>query len=360
MNRRQGRLVVALLLAACTPAWASPKIGDRAPAVRIAKWMREKPPALPGEAGAEKHVFLVEFGATWCPPCLKSIPHLSELQKRHGKDGLVVIGISNEEAAVIERFIKKKVKMDYHVGQDDEMQTNSEWCDDIEAIPFAFLVDKTGTVVWRGNPLADSDVMDQAIHEVLAGKYDLEAARLVALSEQKYEQLWEELQAAQLGGERERIPKIADEMIQLRPRDLRAYQIKRMYLIEKGLTEELQALEAMMEKRLRDSPRALFELVWIELNKDLATRSPGLMLRCAERVNKLKQRRDPDALALLARVQCEMGLVDEAIESQRKAAALAPDEAREYHRRLLAYYKSVEEAVQAHRLAAAGQAEDSK
>ncbi len=360
MNAKRNRLVVCLMLAVCAPAWASPKIGDKAPAVKIAKWMTDRPAALPGEAGSEKHVFLVEFWATWCRPCLRSIPHLGELQKRHEQDGLVVIGVSNEEAATIRQFIKKKMKMEYHVGQDDEMETNNEWCDDIEEIPFAFLVDKSGTVVWRGNPLGDSDVMDTAIREVLAGKYDLEAAKLVAVSEEKYRELFAELQAAQLEGKRERIPEIADEMIRLRPGELMPYQIKRMYLLEKGKTEELQALEAKMEKRLKDSPRALFELVSIELGKDLATRSPGLMLRCAERVNKLKQRRDPDALSLLARVQCEMGLVDEAIESQRQAAALAPEEAREYHRRLLKYYRSVEEAARAHRLAAAGEAEDSE
>src|SRR5262245_33682242 len=119
-----------LTLSLASHAIASPQIGDKAPAVKVAKWMKETPPTLPGGKDADKHVFLVEFWATWCGPCKTSIPHLSELQQKYAKDGLVVIGVSNEDPETISTFMNKKNKgqaleMSYYVASDDEMATNN-------------------------------------------------------------------------------------------------------------------------------------------------------------------------------------------------------------------------------------------
>src|SRR5262249_22089324 len=67
-------------------AVAAPQIGEKAPPVKVSKWMTSKPSVLPGEKDADKKVFIVEFWATWCGPCMKSIPHLAELHKKYEKD----------------------------------------------------------------------------------------------------------------------------------------------------------------------------------------------------------------------------------------------------------------------------------
>ena len=67
------------------------KVGSAAPKLSVEKWMKgDQVKGL--EAGK---VYMVEFWATWCPPCLDSIPHLTELQKSHKE--LVVIGMASSE-----------------------------------------------------------------------------------------------------------------------------------------------------------------------------------------------------------------------------------------------------------------------
>jgi thiol-disulfide isomerase/thioredoxin len=333
-------LALSFVLAVPKTVAASPKIGEKAPAVTVAEWITEKPPALPGDKGADQHVFLVEFWATWCPPCLKSIPHLAELQKKHRKAGLLILGISNEEPATIKGFIKSKMKMPYFVGQDDDMKTTSVWTDDIQTIPHAFLVNKSGAVVWNGNPL-DMDVMDKVIEQVLAGKYDLEAAKNTAATEEKFKTLLMELNAARATHDEKEIFKVLDRMIALRPHELHPYLIKRESLREFNREGEIAEMEAKIEAAFRDDASSLRFLVQIEQNKDLTERNPGLMLRCVVRANELAQGRDPDTLAALAYVQCELGMVDAAIQSQTQAVALGAKDTLPQYKKTLDYYKAV-------------------
>ncbi len=343
--------IVALSLMSvlfASPASASPKIGDEAPAISVAKWITQAPPVLPGDKGADKHVFLIEFWATWVPQCAKSIPHMAELQETHKADGLIVIGISNEEPETIQAFIDQKLKMPYCVGSDDEMKTSTAWVDDIETIPHAFLIDKTGTVVWSGSSAADAGTMDVVIKDVLAEKYDLEAAKNAAATERKFKELQVDLQASYAAKDKEKIFKTVDAMIALRPRMLRPYLSKRYFLREFEREDELPAIETLIETTFADSIEDLRMVVQIELSAPLTSRSPGLMLRCAERVNDLGKRRDPESLASLARIQCELGFVSAAVLNQSEALSLAPDDEVDVYKKVLTYYLAVKKLAKEH------------
>jgi len=327
----------AVVLAMCASAEATPKIGDKAPPVRVAKWISEKPPAVPGEAGAEKHVFLVEFWATWCKPCLKSIPHLAKLHEEKKGDGLVIISLSTEEPARIEPFVKKR-NMPYHIASDSEMGTSENYMDDVPGIPHAFLIDRQGFVVWQGNPL-DQERMDALIEDVLAGKHDLEKAKLSAQRETKYEETLQELQMAFRTRNEQQIFDLLDKLIALKPDNLQPYLIRREMLREFDRASEIPAWDERIEASLQGSPQAMKQLVGIELSRDLTERNPALMLRCAQRANALAESREPETLSVLARVYCELGMIDRAISKQQEAVALAEGASRESFEKVLAYYE---------------------
>ncbi len=322
---------------------AAPQIGDKAPKIKIAEWMTSKPPALPGEPGAEKHVFLVEFWATWCGPCLKSIPHLGELQKKHEKDGLVVIGVSNEEPDTIAKFIKDKMKMAYFVGSDDEMATTEGWTKDISTIPHAFLVNREGVVVWQGNPLADVAALDKAVEQVLAGKYDIEAAKREAEKEKAYRGLMEEARTAFGARDADKMLKLFDQMIEMKPKELQPYLIKRQILREFDKADQVPEWEGRILEVFKDSSDDLISIAEYELESELSTRSPRFLVNAALRAGKISKEADSRTLAVIARVHHELGLLDQAIATQSKALAAAADDEKQEHQRTLDYYKTMKQ-----------------
>ncbi len=169
------KFIATLILAALVPAGSAAELGDPAPALQVAEWVKGQPVDL--LAGKGKNIFVVEFWATWCPPCRQIIPHLTELQKKFKDRNVVFAAVSNEEALVVKAFVDKTGdKMDYAVAVDKDGKTVAAYLEafGIKGIPCAFIVDKNGNIVWQGHPMADLEV---ALTQVVAGKYDIASAK---------------------------------------------------------------------------------------------------------------------------------------------------------------------------------------
>lgn len=96
-------------------------------------------------------VVILDFWATWCPPCVKEIPHFNDLSKKYGEDGLVVLGVSVDRGGVdaVKKF-KKKNTIDYTVVFSDA-PTQSKYQallpkDMRGGIPYTFVIDREGNV----------------------------------------------------------------------------------------------------------------------------------------------------------------------------------------------------------------------
>jgi len=89
-------------------------------------------------------VVLVNFWATWCPPCRKEMPDLQKLYKEFESKGLVVLAISDEESAKVAPFIAQG-KYSYPVLLDPGRKVNDEFV--IDSIPKSFVFDREGKLV---------------------------------------------------------------------------------------------------------------------------------------------------------------------------------------------------------------------
>ena len=104
---------------------------------------------------------LIEFWATWCPPCRASIAHLNDLDKKYHDRGLEIVGVTSEDKTVVERF-RARTPMHYAVALDADQALATEF--QVQAIPQAWLLDKEGRVVWSGHPM---ELDEQSIARVL-------------------------------------------------------------------------------------------------------------------------------------------------------------------------------------------------
>ncbi len=134
------------------------KVGDKAPAMTVSKWVKGTP-ATQFEPGK---VYVVEFWATWCGPCIAVFPHLSELAKKYG-DKVHISGINIADKPTqadyverIEKFVKDQGdRMSYNVAtdtSDSAMQKTWFRAAGQNGIPCAMIVDKEGKIAWIGHP----------------------------------------------------------------------------------------------------------------------------------------------------------------------------------------------------------------
>jgi len=89
-------------------------------------------------------VVLVNFWATWCPPCRKEMPDLQALYDKYKDQGFVVLSISDEEQAKVAPFIADR-KITYPVLLDPGRKVNEEFI--VEGIPKSFVYDREGKLV---------------------------------------------------------------------------------------------------------------------------------------------------------------------------------------------------------------------
>ena len=89
-------------------------------------------------------VVLVNFWATWCPPCRKEMPDLQALYDRYKDQGFLVLSISDEETAKVSPFIAER-KITYPVLLDPGRKINDAFI--VEGIPKSFVYDREGKMV---------------------------------------------------------------------------------------------------------------------------------------------------------------------------------------------------------------------
>lgn len=89
-------------------------------------------------------VVMVNFWATWCPPCRKEMPELSKLQQRFKSQGLVILSISDEDRSKVAPFIAKTGYTPV-VLLDPGRKANDEF--HVLGIPKSFVFDRQGKLV---------------------------------------------------------------------------------------------------------------------------------------------------------------------------------------------------------------------
>jgi thiol-disulfide isomerase/thioredoxin len=335
-----GAAVAIVIAAPVRVAYAAGlSIGDPAPPIAVAKFVKGTPVTKLGNG----KVSVVEFWATWCGPCIQTIPHVTELAKKYPAAQFVGVSVwENKQSDVMPFVTKMGDKMNYSVamdkvpvgakGETGAMAKTWMTAAGQNGIPTAFIVDKSGKIAWIGHPM----MMAEPLAKITAGKWDTAAAATKFKQEQaesdKLQALSKELSQAK---EPAQILTILDREIAATPSlETRLGMLKYMTLVRSG--DSAKAAEYgdhLVDTVYKFAPEALNSLAWNIVDPKIRVKSDPdavkLALKAAMRADTIREQKDPAIADTLAAAYFASGDSANAIKTQERAVTLAKGTAME-------------------------------
>jgi thiol-disulfide isomerase/thioredoxin len=126
--------------------------------------LQDKTHALPDYRGK---VVLVNFWASWCPPCIYEMPELQRLKKHFADQPFEAITINVGEKKYKVRKFSKLINLELPVLLDTSSETFDDW--GVKTLPTSFLIDSTGQIRYqvRGNPGWETDEIRSIIKQMM-------------------------------------------------------------------------------------------------------------------------------------------------------------------------------------------------
>ena len=176
----KNKLFILILVAVfCVAVFGTMKIMKSGSLLRVSRGLKEEifkqaPDfTLPGIDGSEialsdfrGKVVILDFWATWCPPCRAEIPHFIELYDTHKDKGLEIIGVSldwNAERIVGAFAEENSINYTLLVGDNDV----TDLYGGVMSIPTTLVIDRKGRIRERFVGYRDKEVFEKAIKELL-------------------------------------------------------------------------------------------------------------------------------------------------------------------------------------------------
>jgi TonB family protein len=113
-------------------------------------------------------VVLLDFWASWCGPCVAEMPHIEKLHKEFKDQGLVVLGLNNEDAEIARAFVKEK-GYTFTTLADEGKAVAMKY--EVSGIPQVFIIDREGKVKWHALGYSSGKEVElrRAVESVLKG-----------------------------------------------------------------------------------------------------------------------------------------------------------------------------------------------
>ncbi|MFA5835181.1 MAG: TlpA disulfide reductase family protein [Bacteroidota bacterium] len=139
------------------------RVGQLPPEISFVSFSNDKFKTI-NENDLNETVYLLDFWATWCAPCIASIPHMDSLMAAFRGRNVKFISITYEPKSLVEKFLRKHpMKSEIGLDEDFDMfQRYNAW-----AIPNIVMINSNGTIAGRIHP---SKLNESIIEDLIEGK----------------------------------------------------------------------------------------------------------------------------------------------------------------------------------------------
>lgn len=327
-------------------------IGSPAPALDVEHWVQDGngffKPVTEFKPG---NVYVVEFWATWCGPCISSMPHLAELQDKLRGQNVQIVSISDEPLETVETFLKREttnkageettfasITSAYSLTTDPDRSAHEDYMEasNQNGIPTAFIVGKDGKVEWIGHPME----MDEPLDMVVSDKWDRAKYAEIMVAKQQFSETLQQLSRLANGGKfTEAIAVVDYELERKLPEEIQTqliaikYQIKLMGgMIDDEVAAFIRNRIASAEGNAIGVAQVAVQLMQASQKNPAVAEQPAMQTLITETVVALKaevagaeKQIQPLLLDTIAHLQEAIGDLDAAIASQEAAVAAADE-----------------------------------
>jgi thiol-disulfide isomerase/thioredoxin/fructose-specific component phosphotransferase system IIB-like protein len=340
-------VLAACMVFAVSVAQAELTVGDKAPELQVGKWVQ----GAPVRTFNTNHVYIVEFWATWCGPCVLSIPHLNALWEESKDKGVIVIGqdISDSDAAVAPFVKKMGTNMTYCVALDDKSHEEKgailvNWMKAAgqHGIPTAFIVNKEGRIAWIGYPM---DLNEELLNHIISGRYDLAKAaaeyQKTHEEDEKLDELEKNLWSAMDEKKWTQAQQTLNKLLAMSSGPQKGWAATQFIILlgQKKYDEAYKLADSFTDSNPNDADLQN-SLAWILVTQE-GVKHPNLELaeKLAECARESTGGTNSAILDTLARVQFMSGKTNEAIGTELKATQTAPNEVKSHLKEVMADYQ---------------------